>query len=689
MHTAWKAKRLKPFTIPVPRIIAVALTASCVVLFPLGAEEVGGDPLGANSGREVETRARSKDTADLLKLTLEQLMDLEVISVMRTKGQTRFRTPAAVHVVSPEEIRRSGHRHMAEMLRLVPGLHIARVDAAKWAVTARGMNFRFNRLQMVQKDGRILFSPAFAGVIWEGQDTPVDDIERIEVIRGPGASLWGANTVNGVINFETKSAKKTQGLSLRGGGGTEERGFATLRYGGKATDDIYYRFYGKYLHHDHFRTYGADYTDDWDRFQGGFRFDWDGPGPDKVTWQGDVYHTRAGHSVIRPDIAAGTDLNEAGNSSFRGANFLTRWTHTFSEDNEIQLRFYYDVNDAHVYENVVDVSARADAWDLDFQHNIAVGKRHRIVWGVNGRTVDLDTRSEGPLISFEPTGRLSHAVSAFFQDTVSAIPDTLEFTFGSKAGYNEFSNFEVQPSVRMLFLPHRRHALWGAVSYGVRVPTDSEFDVRIQNAVAPGVAAMFVGNKGLNPEEVWAFEGGYRTRPLDWFSLDLAVFHNRYENLLSRNLIRPFPPLLQFGNDQDGDSYGAELAAHWQVRDNLRISAHYSWLRMRLDGPQGLTGQGNSPQNQFHMRSFWDITPDLELNAAVYYYDNSPNQDVKAFWRGDVGVTWRPPVKNLELSVWGTNLFDDSHREFGPDHFLGHDAAEVERGVFMEIGWRF
>lgn len=650
------------------------------------------EPVPAKSTEDATAQSGDNtDVDDLTTLSIEELMNVQVTSVTRSKGQSLFTAPAAIHVVTEEDIRRTGHQHLPELMRLVPGMHVGRVTANKWAVAARGFNGRFNHLQLVQMDGRTMYSPVFAGVLWGGKDTLLEDLERIEVIRGPGATLWGANAVNGIVNFKTKNSKDTQGLLVTGVGGTEERAMGGVRYGGKINENLHWRIYGKHVQHDHFEDEGPSFTDDWRRSQGGFRFDWE-EGANKVTWQGDAYRGKLGTTIFRPDFTTGTQVDVDDDEIQKGHNFLARWTHTFGENNEMEFQGYYDSETIVLPHDGVHFRQQIDTFDLDFQHSIAVGKRQKIVWGFNYRLIDSDTENSSGIM-FDPTGNLRDTISGFFQDTISIIDGKLSITLGTKVEHNDYTFFEYQPSARVVFTPQKRHSLWWAVSRAVHVPSISDNDVTFVQAVAPGVQLLNVPNRHLDSEEVIAFEMGYRAKPVDWFSLDLTAFHNRYDNLIFRGMDSPFPPVISPHNSGTAKSYGFEASVNWSIGERLRFSANYSYLDVQAnsrigvgDGPEGL--EHTSPTNMFHLRSYFDITSDIELNTAVYYHDTVSTRNVHRYWRGDVGVTWRPPVDNLEISLWGTNLFDESHKEYGPDD-ISNGFSRIQRGFFGKVTWKF
>jgi len=687
MHVAGLAGTERRTQTPAwPAILALLLL--CTVGSARGGEVEAPRP---EQPAEAPAPAAVNHEDDLTKLTLEDLSEMEVTSVSRRPGQKLFAAPAAVTVLTPEDIRRTGHLHLPELLRLVPGMHIARFTANRWAITARGFSDIFNPAMLAQIDGRTIYSPFFAGVFWIAQDTVLEDLERVEAIRGPGATQWGANAVNGIISYTTKAAKDTQGLLVSGGGGNTEGGFGTVRFGGKAAEDLHYRVYAKLQEHASFDTGDPDYSDDWLRWQSGARFDWaPRDGADTVTWQGDVYGVeRAGSSLRAPNAAAGTDGEDIDDEHYGGYNALARWTHKLGEENQTQLQVYYDYFQAKAPHNEEGrgsvLRAAHGTIDLDFQHSLRLDARQRLVYGLNYRTVDLEIQN-GWIVDFDPSGRRTHAISGFVQDTITAIPDKLDFTVGAKLEHNSISNFEYQPSLKATLAPHKDHLLWGSISRAVRVPSLFENDAALLVGVAaPGVPVPALPNRALEPEELWAFEAGYRAHPLSWFTLYLAAFHNRYDDLIGSRLISALPPAFKLVNNQRAHSSGAELTATFQPFDPWRLTATYS----HLDAWSTESGADDSaPRHQFHVRSYLDLPHDLELNAALYHAGSVQRFKIPDYWRADLGIVWRP-VKDLELSVWGQNLLEDEHEEFRDDGIATRSRGRVPRSVYAKLVWRW
>ncbi|MBI2950411.1 MAG: TonB-dependent receptor [Verrucomicrobia bacterium] len=636
---------------------------------------------------------RSIDPEQLAEIPIEQLMDIEVTTVSRSP-QKVSQSAAAVAVITQEDIRRSGATTIAEALRMAPGLNVARIDSSRWAISSRGFNDFFANKLLVLIDGRSVYTPLFSGVFWDVQDTLLEDIERIEVIRGPGASLWGANAVNGIINVITKSTSETQGGLISGGGGKEETGFGGIRYGGKLGDNAHYRVYAKYFSRDDF-VYpdGRDAFDEWDVIRGGFRTDWRMSQTDSLTVQGDYYDGTIGQRITGlPLPVLMTTLEGPANVS--GGNLLGSWKHAFSESSDLGLQLYYDRTERF---DRVHRETR-DTYDLDFQHRLPLGSRQEFMWGLGYRYTrdDLADGKDGSgNFAFLPPERGDQLFSAFLQDEVILIEDLMRLTLGSKFEHNDYTGFEIQPSVRLLLTPHASHTFWVAASRGIRSP--SRFEHTIAGWIGP---AYLVGNSDFESEKLTAYEVGYRWQAMKQLSFDATGFYHDYADLRGAEVIGfrtafppPAPPFPVFrtSNILDGETYGAEVGANWNATDRWRLNAGYSLLKMQLHN-RGLDiagdehAEGNSPQQQFHVRSYLDLPYHLQLDSAVYYVDNLPNRRVPGYVRLDARLGWRPR-SDLELSVAVQNILDDKHPEFGAGFLV--EPVEVERSVYAKITWRF
>ncbi len=633
---------------------------------------------------------------DLTKLTLEQLMDIEVTSVSK-KPEKAAQAAAAVFVITQEDIRRSGATHIPEVLRMVPGVEVARLDSNKWAVSIRGFNNLFARKLLVLIDGRSVYTGLFSGTFWDTQDLVLEDIERIEVIRGPGGTLWGANAVNGVINVITKNAGKTQGGLVSTGGGNVEQGFTTLRYGAKMGDNAHYRVYGKWFNRDSFQgPTGIDSNDDWTAVRGGFRLDWDASATSQFTFQGDVYDGQSRGRRTGP-VAPGVMATILDEEDVNGGNFLARWTRKFSEKSDLKVQAYFtnENRKGQIFGQNINI------FDLDVQHRLPVGEAHDVVWGLNGRVM-WDELESTFLLSFNPEQDTNYFLNGFVQDQITLIPQRLKFTLGTKLGYNSFSGWEVQPSGRLLWTPNDKHTLWASASRAVRTPSRFEDSANLNFLTTPGAPPnVFVlrANNQLKAEDLLAYEFGYRIRATDKIFIDVATFYNVYDDLLTNEPLPPeflgvvnnFPS--QFQNLMKGEAWGVEVASTWDVFDFWRIKAAFTWFELDLfldpasQDTTSTAANGASPQFQFNLRSYLDMPYDLELDAVLNYVDELPDLSIEDYVRLDLRLGWHAS-QNVELSVTGQNLLEPHHQEFNA--FIGGiDLALVPRSVYGKVTLRF
>jgi iron complex outermembrane recepter protein len=664
--------------------------------------------------------ATAGQKTDVMEMDLEALMKMQVTSVSR-KSERLSDAAAAIYVITQEDIRRSGATSIPEALRLSPGVEVARQDAHTWAISARGFNDEFASQLLVLVDGRTVYTPLVASVNWDVQDLPLEDIERIEVIRGPGATVWGANAVNGVINITTKSAKDTQGLLITAGAGTEDRGFGTLRYGGKLGENAYYRVYGKILDRDSSALRGGgEANDSWWMSRGGFRLDWIPSEQNLFTLQGDIYGGDLAQTITVPTVTPPYLLALTDDVNTSGGNILGRWTHDFSADSQLALKLYYD----HQDRDRVVFAEKRDTFDLDLQHHFHVGERNDIVWGL-GYNVTSDSLRNTPYVSFDPADRTTALYSAFFQDEITLIQDRLRLTLGSKIEHNDYTGWELQPSGRLSLNITEKQTTWFAASRAVSTPSRAEDDIRINRYVfppgstppgAPGpvpvpVMLSLLGSREIEAKELLAFELGYRIQPHHRLSFDLATFYNIYDK--ERSLEAGSPDFSNFpghivqpfviNNLIDGETYGFELASTWQATDWWRIRANYTFWKLNLHKKAGSTDSLNeqqevdSPAHQVGVRSLMDLPHNIEFDTGIRYVDSldlrrrfvaAPGEDfsIPGYVVGDVRIGWRPNY-NWEISLVGQNLFN-KHQEFAPS-FLGTQETMVETSFYAKVTFRF
>jgi iron complex outermembrane receptor protein len=654
----------------------------------------------ASTGWAAELPVTRQGFLDPPQISLEELLTTEVVST--TKRPERLaEVPAAAYVITQEDIRRSGVTSIPEALRLAPGVHVARIDANKWAIGVRGFSSRLSRALLVLIDGRSVYSPLFAGVYWEVQDTLLEDVDRIEVIRGPGGTIWGANAVNGVINIITKRAQETQGGLLVGGGGSEEQGFGGIRYGGKIGDNLFYRVYGKAFNRDAaFHSTEPDF-DDWRMGQAGFRTDWQGGRDDTITVQGDFYIGDAGQFVLQPVLAPPSISRAEHETDLGGGNLLGRWQRVFSATADLTLQLYYD----RTYRRELTFREARQTFDLDFQHRFRIPWQQEIILGLGYRVTsdDIDTV---PTLSLQPGRRTDHLFSAFVQDEIRLFADQLRLILGAKFEHNDYSGFEAQPGVRLLWTPTARHSVWAAITRAVRTPSRVDQDLAfttLPNLALPVPAfGRVMGTATFTSEKLLTYELGYRVQPTPRLFLDVAAFYNRYTDLFSLEPgmlfveASPPPPRLVvpffFRNKFHGESCGVELAADWQSFDWWRVSGGYAYLQLNLSrDPDSMdvttvgSMEGTSPHHQVFLRSFMTLPGGLEFDLVWRYVDHLPNQGISSYWNLDARLAWRP-LPHLSLAVVGQNLLEPHHNEFAGENNV-HTA--VERGVYGKVVWRW
>lgn len=648
---------------------------------------------------------RPEEPSDLTELSLEELLNVEVTSVTK-QAQPLSQTAAAIFVLTQEDIRRSGATSIPEALRMVPGLQVARLDSNKWAISSRGFNGRFANKLLVLIDGRTVYTPLFSGVYWDIQDTLMEDIDRIEVIRGPGAALWGANAVNGVINVITKKAKDTQGGLVVGGAGTEERGFTGIRYGSKLSDSTHIRAYGKFFARDDQATATGDpATDPWHQARGGMRVDHSAANGDLLTLQGDFYQgeyrERATAPTLTTPFSSTTDLK----AQVTGGNLLGRWTHETSSTSGFTLQFYYDRSERAS----TQLAEKRDIADVDFQHHLALGTQHRIVWGLGYRFTN-DQLANSQNIQFSPFSRVLNLWSGFVQDEITIVPKTVALTLGSKIEHNDLTGLVVQPNGRLRWTPTDHQTVWASVSRAVRTPSRAEDDVRINQSTAPPSAATgglpalatLVGNRGYGNEKTLAYELGYRNQLSSTLSADIAAFYNNYKDLRTiepgtASLATTPAPLhlsvpFNATNHLRAETYGIEASVEWHPLDWWRIQPSYTYLSMHLytdhtTDPTAGDAKGQNPAHQISMRSLMSLPHNIELDLWGRYVDRLAAAQVPSYLTLDLRLGWRP-TKQLEFSLVGQNLLDNHRPEFR-EPIVSSAPTEIQRSVYGKVTWRF
>jgi iron complex outermembrane receptor protein len=627
----------------------------------------------------------------LKRMNVEDLLNIEVTSVAR-RPERLLAAAAAIQVITRDEIRRSGALTLAEALRLADNLQVAQRGSGGWAISARGFNTELANKLLVMIDGRTVYTPLFSGVFWDAQGYLLEDIERIEVISGPGGTLWGANAVNGVISIITRNAADTLGFHAEAGAGSETSAFAGLRYGTHLASDVHLRVFGQHVEQQQgVLADGSSAMDDWRRSQAGFRLDATPAGADAFTLQGDLYSNERG------DPAGG------GDTVMRGANLLGRWTRSISGLSDLSLQAYVDwtryadgVPAFSLGGTPIAPAGRVNddllTVDLDFQHHLRVGAIHDVTWGAGLRFMH-DKVDNAPGLAFLPAKVDQQLYSLFVQDEV-LLRDNLSLTAGTKVEHNDYTGFEVEPSVRLQWQPVPTQTVWAAVSRAIRAPSRIDTDLF---QPAPPYLGILYGNPDFRSEKLVAFEIGHRATFGQRFSTSIATFFNDYDDLRSTGITPDTLLPFVFNNDLVGKTWGLEFSGNLQVTDMWSLRAGYNLLEEDLRVRSGRVDISNArnetadPEQQVTLRSSLRLPGRIELDAALRWVDilqnnNGPDPGtVPHYLELDARLGWQA-TRNLEFSLVGRNLLDDRHPEYG---FPSPARTEAERSIHGKLAWRY
>lgn len=638
--------------------------------------------------------AGAQSAEELKRLTLDELMKVEISTVTR-QPETIDRLPAAVFVITGDDIRRSGAQSIPEALRLAPGMQVARIDSARWSVGMRGFADRLARAMLVLIDGRAVYSPLFAGTYWETQDVLLEDVERIEIIRGPGGTLWGANAVTGIINIVTKSARMTRGwLVTAAAGGPVERASTAVRYGGSAGAGGDFRVYVKGFNRGAAQRPGGSFaTDDWWATQIGARADWDSSSRRTFTLQTDLYRAALGQRVALAGYEPPFSETISKDAPLWGANVLARWTESVSPTTRLQVQTYYD----RTSRDETPVAETRDTFDMDLQMSHRRWARNSLVWGAGVRLTSGRIDAVG-LSSIVPVRRTDRLFSAFAQNEVRLVGESLMATVGAKLEHNDYSGAEIQPSVRVAWTPERRHSLFAAVTRAVRTPSRVETDYTTTSLNSPAVPSFvrLLPNPDFESEELVAYEVGYRVTPARTVFVTATAFYNQHDDVLSTELATPFvetdgpgPPRLilpvSFRNGLYGDSRGAEVTADVRLRPWWRVTANYSFLMIEMHEDEGANDvsqevryERSNPRHQVQATAAIDAGRGVSVDWSFRYISALRTGNVPAYATSTIRLGWqvRPGV---ELAVVGRDLHERAHTEW-----LG-SPVQIQRSAFVQV----
>lgn len=668
-----------------------AVVVFCAILF--------GVPSLRAADEQAAASAQTGESNPLKQLSLDQLGDVKVTSVSKEPEEV-WNTPAAIYVLTGDDIRRSGATTIPEALRLVPGVDVARIDSDHWSIGVRGFGSGFSKSLLVLIDGRSVYTPLFAGVYWDVQDVPLEDIDRIEVVRGPGGTIWGSNAVNGVINIITKSAAETHGLLVSTGGGNLDEGALVARYGGTAGSNFDYRLYGKAF------TRGAEihpelpHYDEWRQQRGGFRLDWNDKARDSFVVQGDIYRGQDGEITSLGSFSPPAQVTLAGSDDVSGGDLLARWRHEYTGGSDLQVQASYD----RTYRNAAQYSETRDTFDVDVLYHERLGRRQDLLWGVGARISPSTFGQKVQTLSFTPASLTYSLYSGFAQDQIQIVPDKLSVFVGTKLEHNNFSGFDAQPSARVLWTPTARQTLWGAVTRAVRTPSSLDTDIQLLDFVGTvkGVPNPIYfglsGDHSFKPEKLLGYETGYRALLTPSVYFDVSGFYNRYRDLEGYTAatlsVEPSPITydllgVSFANAIKGTTGGFELAPDWRPTAWLELKPSYSYLHVYTQDQAGSSDtsnvkvyNGSSPTNQIVFESRSNLPDHFESDFTYRYVGGLPAQGVSAYSTGDARFGWHSG--DLDLSIVGQNLFQPTHGEFGN---TPGPVVQIRRTVFGKITW--
>ena len=670
---------------------------------------------------------------DEIKLSLDKLFSLKVTSVSGTAMDMK-KSPAAIYVITDKDFKEQGHRTIADALRAVPGFHVRQIDSSKFSISGRGFSDRFADKLLVLIDGRSVYTPLFSGVYWEIQDLPLEDIDRIEVIRGPGATLWGANAVNGVINIVTKAVRDTEGGYVKFGLGTHVDYETEFRYGWQASDNFFAKVWGKKFNRGESElSNGLDANDSWDGGHWGGKFDWYATAVDTHSFQTNFTKLNVGNTVNAfqssgfgfvpagglggglPGVDSavfGAQNNGApeifnivqvdSDDTWDAANFMWTWNKSLSSTSGWAFKTYYDYTN---YESVL-FDERRQTIDADFRHWFNINSTNSFIWGLNFRTTE-DRIKGSTTVTLDPLKRRTNTYSGFLQNTTQ-LTNKLSIMIGSKVEYNDISGVEIQPSVRLTYELTEDTVAWLSWSRAVRRPSRADDDVDLKLAIDQAGLSTDVsnlpvfgagtlpadshipleisGNRDFDSEELIAYEMGLRTN--FWnkkLTADIAIFYNDYQNLRNFELITQAPPTARLANINSSETYGAELSLKLQATDDLDLMFNYTWFKANNHG--FASDEQTDPQNVLFTQINYNIAKNFSWHTSVYYSDNIKNNELDSFINLNSGLIWQYD-DNWSFSFWGRNLLDPQHPE-GTGGFFANGINQIPRSFFFEATYKF
>jgi iron complex outermembrane recepter protein len=674
-------------------------------------------------GLILSVQARAADNR-LLDLSLEELLHVEITSAAK-KSQTIAETAAAAFVITQDDIRRSGARSIPEVLRLAPGVEVAQIDGNKWAVSVRGFNGRFANKLLVLMDGRALYTPSFGGVFWDVQDTLMQDIERIEIIRGPGGAIWGANAVNGVINIITRSSRDSRGVEVLTDADDNHSRMASLRFGAAPSENWSYRLYSKYNEGgSNEASFGAT-TDQSDLWRFGARTDFLSASGDTLSLTAEGYQGRSGESLHLPILTPPYSARSAATEQVNGFFSVGRWSRRFEDSSELQAQFSFDDNSRST---PLFAEAR-DTTALEIQYHFQVLGRHDVVIG-SGLRQNRYAFGSTANVSLQPSHPRDTVVNLFGQDEIQIIASRLAVTLGVDLEHNPLSEHDVDvlPSIRLLGSLNEHNHAWVAVTRAISTPTYEQTAASVDNATPirpPGSAenpfpvpiqTSVIANPLIRSERITAFELGYRSQIGDTFSIDATTFRHNYRSLRGEQAVdlqcqpsgvsvfvdpsclfgaASLRNIIQFENLLEGHSTGLEIAADWAPVTGMRFIAAYTHLNLKVDSTSadpvsaGVANMvmGQSPKHQILLRSDLALAATVDLYLAARHVSALPEGDIPAYWSADVNLVWHV-TPQWEVAAFGHNLLNRTHVEFLSE-LRDIPLTSIQRSVGLRVRWNY
>ena len=623
---------------------------------------------------------------DLTELSLDDLAKVQVTSASR-RSESLSGAPAAIYVLTSDAMRQGGFTSLPDALRTVPGLYVAQTDDHIWQISTRGFSDLYNNKMLVLVDSRSVYTPLYGGVYWDALDIPLENIERVEVIRGPGGTLWGANAVNGVINIVTKSADRAQGVLVSASLDKDQGYTATVRQGGRIGQNLSYYAYGRAAYWEPYESRTGGYLPNRLMLpQAGMRLDWAASEKDSLTVEGGAYDGRILSTPYYSTVPA-TFL-------MKGNVAELQWKHTFSNRSSTESLAYCD----WYTRNSFPADSRTSC-DVEIQHDFEINPRNSLIWGGSFDTTADNLPQDAFFLS--PLRRRNNVVSGFAQYGLVLVPNRLRVVAGSKLEHNDYTGAEYQPQARLVWTPSNAHTFWTAFSRAVRVPSRGESDALLEQTIAgvgPGgtsIALEITGNNDLKSERLKAYEAGYRFEHRS-FSFDLATYYNQYSDLIgtvpqmslvSGEILMTY----HYVNGGGAQTHGAEVGVQWHPVRRWTLSGGVTETR---GSPNALQA---TPKHLFDLQSEVNVTKKIDFHTALYHYSAIPlgriasyvvvpSQSVPEFDRLDVGGSWRL-LPQWTLGIWGQNLQSPRHVETR-DTLFRDGSGQVPRSIAFKLMWQ-